>query len=359
MTRWDVFQLLAECLRPAVSSARPRIPDAPVPWEFLVEASGEHLVSPALGWCLQRDDRVPAEVSTCFETLLDLNRRRNTIILDGLEDALTALNSAGVTPVLLKGTAALADELYPDPGMRVMGDIDLLIPEMALRRAFDALDAAGFTGRTGRSQFDIEHHHLPLQVHSVSRVGIELHKLPVPRELHTLVDVSRCLRNAVSFEWRGLRMRMASPTDRVAHNVTHGQIIDGHYLRGVPRLRQLLELAALRARYRTEIDVDDLGHRFSRAGYSKVLSDTLLWSEALLERPDGWCWAEEHHRALDRLRSAVAHPQRQRWGVYRRLLARNARRLVQNPGFLFNVFNVRFWSLEFEGIRRRLGVIRW
>src|SRR5262245_1924039 len=159
MTRWEVFQLLAECLRPAVSSTRPRIPSVSIPWELVVEASSDHLVSPALGWCLRNDDRVPAEVFTCFETLLELNRRRNSVVLDGLEQALTSLNSAGITPMLLKGTATLADDLYPDSGMRVLGDIDLLIPKPSLREGVDALQQAGFTGGTGRSQFDLEHHH--------------------------------------------------------------------------------------------------------------------------------------------------------------------------------------------------------
>jgi hypothetical protein len=359
MTRWEVFQLLADCLRPAVSPARPRIPPVPVPWELVVEASGDHLVSPALGWCLRADERVPAEVLTCFETLLDLNRRRNSIVLDGLEQVLTSLNAAGITPMLLKGTAALADDLYPDAGLRIVGDIDLLIPNQSLGEAVHALEAAGYTEGTRRSQFDLDHHHLPLQIHPGSGVGVEAHRMPLPRAHQTLVETDTCWRDSSLLEWRGRRAHTASPTDRVAHNIAHGQIVDGHYWRGVPRLRQLLELAALRTRFRANIDWDELGARFSRMGYHDVLSDTLLWSEALLERPDAWRDAGETHPALERLRAAVTRPGRHRWSVYGRLIARNARRVVDNPGFVLNMFQFRFWSLELAGIRRRLSVIKW
>jgi hypothetical protein len=152
---------------------------------------------------------------------------------------------------------------------------------------------------------------------------------------------------------------MASPTDRVAHNIAHGQIVDGHYWRGVPRLRQLLELAALRTRFRGDIDLDELARRFSRTGYSEVLADTLVWSEALLEQRDAWRGAETSHPALERLCAAVTRPQRHRWSVYRRVIARNARRVVDNPRFVLNAFHLRFWSLELGGIRRRLTVSRW
>src|SRR5262245_63692801 len=127
MARWEVFRLLCASLAPALSAQRPTIPRASVLWPLVVEAADDHLVGPAVGWCIGADERVPTDVRACFETLLDLNRRRNQIMLQALDGALASLNAAGITPMVLKGGAALVEDLYPDPGMRIVGDLDLLV----------------------------------------------------------------------------------------------------------------------------------------------------------------------------------------------------------------------------------------
>lgn len=359
MTRWQVFQLVADCLRPSFSPQRPRIPEQGIPWELIVEAADHHYVSPSLGWCLAGDERVPPAVRQFFETFLDLNRTRNGLILDALELALASLSAAGVTSMLLKGTAALADDLYPDPAMRILADVDLLVPRCALDEATAALHRAGFRQSSARESFERQHHHLPVFVHATLGVGIELHRTPLPTGLQPLFDVDRCFERGRPVQWRRQRVLLPDPTDRLAHNIAHSQIVDGHYSRGVPRLRPLLELALLRSRYQEDIDAGDLRSRFRLTGHGDVLADTLLWLEALLEQPDARDWSADPRPAVQRLRRAVDRPQQRRWGVYRSLLVRNGRRLIENPRFLIRTLRPRFWSAEFEGIRRRLDVTRW
>lgn len=65
-------------------------------------------------------------------------------------EAFSLLRGAGVEPILLKGWSAA--RLYPEPGLRPAGDIDLLVPPAQLRRAAEALKAWG-----GRSLVDIDH----------------------------------------------------------------------------------------------------------------------------------------------------------------------------------------------------------
>lgn len=60
-----------------------------------------------------------------------------------LVSALDALTDAGLTPILMKGTA-LAYSHYPCPSARVRGDSDILIEEHGRTLAFQALEKAGF-----------------------------------------------------------------------------------------------------------------------------------------------------------------------------------------------------------------------
>lgn len=61
-----------------------------------------------------------------------------------LDDALGALAGGGVDAVVAKGMAT-ARTLFPEPGARPMGDIDLVVPPDAVDAAERALRAAGFT----------------------------------------------------------------------------------------------------------------------------------------------------------------------------------------------------------------------
>jgi hypothetical protein len=359
MTRWEVFRLLCDGLGPTLSRRRPSIPSGSVPWTSVIEAADDHLVMAALGWCLRGDDRVPADVRECLETLLDLNRRRNRLMLEALEGAVSSLDAAAIAPVLLKGAAALVEDLYPDPGMRIVGDLDLLVREAQVDRAVAALETAGFGVGTARRSFDADPHHLPLRVHATSRVGIELHTRPAPRSLDALLDAGEYLANARPRQWRGYPLLLPGPADWLVHNIAHGQIVDGHYWRGVPRLRQLLDLALLRARHAGAIDMATVEERFRNAGYGKVLADTVRLVALLLEGADPAAGSAEGARVIAQVRATVERPAAQRWRVYRRFLVRNTRRLIDNPRFVLQALRPSFWALELEGIRRRARVTRW
>jgi hypothetical protein len=115
----------------------------------------------------------------------------------------------------------------------------------------------------------------------------------------------------------------------------------------------------LRRRYGHEIDSTELERRFAAAGYGDILADTLQWSTDLLEHGDSSRLASPTDPRLERLQRVVENPQRLRWGVYRRMIARNSRRAFENPRVLLHVVRPRFWQAELEGIRRRLTLTKW
>lgn len=358
MTRWEVFRLLCTCLGPALAADRPNFPSAAVPWPLVVDAADDHLVGPALGWCLRGDERVPDDVRTCFETLLDLNRRRNDIMRQALQGALDSLNAAGITPMLLKGGAALVQDFYADAGMRIVGDLDLMVRDEEIETADAALTAAGFAAATARPSAYVEpHHHLPVRVHSTLKVGVELHTRPLPRALDALLNAPGCFGDARRRLWRDRQLLLPGPTDSLVHSIAHGQIVDGYYWRGTPRLRQLLELVLIRRHFASEVDLRQAEDRFGSAGYRKVFRDTALVSAFLLEGLEAPHSAEAAD-AIARVRAAVTDPATNRWVMYRRFLFRNARRAIVNPRFAVRTLRPSFWA-EFRGSRKRVQMTRW
>jgi Uncharacterised nucleotidyltransferase len=72
--------------------------------------------------------------------------RRNRRLFDALEETAAAMRAAGADPVGLKDVA-LAIDVYPEPALRPMGDIDLLIRREDWDAAASALSQLGFLPR--------------------------------------------------------------------------------------------------------------------------------------------------------------------------------------------------------------------
>ncbi len=79
----------------------------------------------------------------------------NARLLQAATRALSALHNAGLPTVLLKGAALIAAHVVADPGSRVLGDVDVLVPFGGARTAADALAAAGWELVAPRS-FEVE-----------------------------------------------------------------------------------------------------------------------------------------------------------------------------------------------------------
>lgn len=106
--------------------------------------------------------------------LLDLRAaldNRRQVLAAGLSEIISALNAAGIAPLVLKGAVSL---LTGAPAWRAQRDIDLAVPRAQARRADAALRATGFRDLDGKAVSATHHHLQPLE-----RPG-----LPAPVEIH-------------------------------------------------------------------------------------------------------------------------------------------------------------------------------
>jgi hypothetical protein len=101
----------------------------------------------ALPWLAQRiretDAAVPEPVHTHLLQLEADSRERTRLMLDGCLELLTAVNQAGIQAIPFKG-AALAPLYYPDPLLRPLADLDILIHEKDVKPVVHIIKQLGY-----------------------------------------------------------------------------------------------------------------------------------------------------------------------------------------------------------------------
>lgn len=133
-----------------------------------------------------------------------------------------AFSEADIRVMALKGIM-LREALYPDPGMRASGDIDLMVQVDDRQRAAGCLSALGYSPASeshclAQRTPDCFHHMSPF--HSpTGAVMVEVHWHLTPHLLH--VDPSELWRRATTGTIEGREVALLSPEDQFLHLCVH------------------------------------------------------------------------------------------------------------------------------------------
>ena len=115
-------------------------------WESLPAIAQAEGVAPLMYWKL-RDYGWPAGTPDAAHTSLAQayysTVARNMLLCRELGRVLDVLGGIGIPAIVLKG-AALAATLYPNIGLRPMGDLDLLVPRSRMEKAVQAARSFGY-----------------------------------------------------------------------------------------------------------------------------------------------------------------------------------------------------------------------
>jgi hypothetical protein len=286
VTRWQAFVTICDYFRAGLLGGKLPKPDVDLPWELLVEISSFHFVTPALAWCLRERSEIPSEICDYFDAALALNGQRNERMLEGLDRIVDALNAIDIEPVLLKGIAHLVEGVYPEPALRFLGDVDILIPADRSVHAVAALRAKGFDTKKNGVVPPPSHHHLEMLVDSQTGTGVELHTEVFGEGLHQSgFSTAWFCENSQPARFRGGQIRLPDATRSVAHNIVHSQFFHGLYWQKRIELRHLLDLAVIRAKREGEIDWIEIDRRCCSAGLGEGLATYLNIAESLFNQP--------------------------------------------------------------------------
>jgi hypothetical protein len=304
MNRWQAFTTICDHLRGGLLGGKPPELADGISWDLLIEISSFHYVTPALAWCLKDQAEVPSEIREYFDAVLLLNKQRNESLIEALARIVGALNAIDIEPVLLKGAAHLVESIYPEPMLRFLGDLDILIPAHRSAHAVAALQTIGFGEKPGHVVPPPSHHHLPTLHDSQTGAGVELHTGVFGQPHEASFPTTWFCENTIPIRFQSGLIRLPEVTRSVGHNIVHSQFFHGLYWHKRIQLRHLLDLAAIRTKHENAIAWNELDQRFGSAGIGEGLATYLDIAESLLGQRAPWLSYSPRAGALNDFRRA-------------------------------------------------------
>jgi hypothetical protein len=295
MNSLESYRLLCAMLSEHLGIGAPRAgpaSEAIIDWDCLASLAEAHNLLPCLHPA--RSSCFPPDFAEVVETAGVANQNRNAIIARQTVSIGRCLNGIGVIPLLLKGGASLLSGLYPRPGQRFIGDIDLLVPIAQLHVSAEALKTAGYQYRSDmQGDARASQHHLWPLVNPHYPVELELHFGVCTAAYESLLPTYLAWQESEHLDVEGVRFRMLSPRLALLHNFIHNQLIDFGFFIGDIRLRRLLEFALLRHKYPdTQIwswlhrRMESSGHRIAFCNYVHMADELFLGWESKRQSSD-------------------------------------------------------------------------
>jgi hypothetical protein len=131
-------------------------------WDNLITMAENYSVAPLLFTNLRESGvTIPVDEKMKLFGLLQRHKYANLARAEALNEIVRACNEKSILVIVLKGSY-LAHSIYPDPSLRTMSDIDLLVPPDRELEVMATLRELGYTvPQTSGSRYMSEHHHLP------------------------------------------------------------------------------------------------------------------------------------------------------------------------------------------------------
>ena len=150
-----------------------------VDWDAVVKVSTAHYVFPALYCNFKRADflkYLPADLVEYIIHITNLNRDRNTQIIQQAQELNSLLLANNIKPIFLKGTGNLLAGMYEDIAERMVGDIDFIFSKEDYPKAIIILRELGYSEvNKYKYHFPNKKHYRRLQKEN-NIAAIEIHK---------------------------------------------------------------------------------------------------------------------------------------------------------------------------------------
>ncbi len=246
MREKQALYFIAKCLtltqfKERVNGVKQQIVSGKINWDSIVKVSSGHMVIPALYLNLKRVNLLtylPKDLVTYFTEITQLNKKRNLALLKQVNEINTLLNKHNITPIFLKGTAHLLENLYQDIAERMIGDIDFLVEKSKIETVAKLLINKGYYPLNNKIKADKNSaKHYNRLANNNALAAVEIHWQIVNPPYKNKLDYNTIFKSKV------LEADLYVPSYNIQaiHNILNTQINDKGLLYGKIMLRQLYD----------------------------------------------------------------------------------------------------------------------
>ncbi len=255
-----------------------------VDWERVVSVANAELLTPALYHALRSKGLLEGtgdtQLNEFLQAVFEANRLRNEGIQEQIEDIQAILAQEDIVPLVLKGGAVVTEGLYPDDGIRVMNDLDIMIEPSRFEVALRLLKEGGY--REFGRELNRWHHHTPRMNKAGYPAAIEPHfRIVYDRDIEYIPYTEET--TMPSRNPRFSNIRVLTPHWHLYHAFIHAAIVDKHHQRWILGLRYLYDFAMLSVSYKGSVDWKTLYEETRRWGHHKIFEDYVYLANQLLD----------------------------------------------------------------------------
>ncbi|MCZ6680389.1 MAG: nucleotidyltransferase family protein [Candidatus Poribacteria bacterium] len=278
-------QVLLYCCQPCLSAIhRARLKDLlvrPLNWSVLQNHAEWHGLLPILYYHLrsfQPAPKIPLPFWTTLERAYQNNTVRNLLLLEQLQEILIHLRAANLPVIVLKG-AWLIDQIYPQIGLRMIADLDLLLPGTCVKQSESILTKLGYTYHsTNRGN------HLSYVKDVPPVVLVEIHyglvNLASPTQKYAFkVDLDEMWTRAQVVQIANVEALTFAPEDQLIYLCMH------YFKEAFASLKWIGDLQGVLQFYQRQLDWECITHRSQQFGLSKIVYYTMKHLVCTLDVP--------------------------------------------------------------------------
>ena len=247
-------------------------------WNHFLSIAQKEGLGPLIYWTLSKSGKfssLPAPVQKALRAMYSGTWMQNKKMIRELEALVATFHQAEIPVVALKGISFVLT-IYPDIGLRPMGDLDLLVPKEKLAEAIQIANRAGYEALRPEAHpglRDLLYHEICLQKTGPQTITLELH--------HSLV-ADKSYIYAVPVDWFWSQTELLDPS-------LHSRLKNLHVLSPEAQIlfasaHAILQHGGMSAPMRWFYDLDRMIHFYSeRIDWDVLLSQARIfeWSSAL------------------------------------------------------------------------------
>jgi len=191
MWKQPEYQLISLCSRLNIDSACRQkllsLLNSPIDWNKVTKASDQQGILPFVYYNLNKPEfkaGVPENLMLIMKNFYDQNLHKNLLFEKELSSLIELTNNENIDIIPIKGFS-LIQNLYKNPALRILADIDILIKKNNTQKMCDILDKLGYKEQT-REMMGPKHERDPHEIIFIkplpfnNSLMIELHHAFVP-----------------------------------------------------------------------------------------------------------------------------------------------------------------------------------